>query len=156
MKILQRVSPFNLLLCKNRPTGTCFEVSQRPLFSIAAPLNLGPVDITCQISSRSGPALSHITSASLVTAFHFVQDFYNLEGNDPFGNRARFFYGPMMQGRDGVGSCPCVGTGVIFRREALISMGGQVRLGKGELGSVRQNVRVSIGKEAKTPETGSD
>ena len=41
------------------------------------------------------------------------------------GHRAAFFYGPMMQGRDGIGACPCVGTGVIFRRAALISIGGQ-------------------------------
>ena len=41
------------------------------------------------------------------------------------GHRAAFFYGPMMQGRDGVGGCPSVGTGVIFNRDALISVGGQ-------------------------------
>ncbi|GAQ89401.1 cellulose synthase catalytic subunit [Klebsormidium nitens] len=67
------------------------------------------------------------------------QDFYNLEANDPFGNRARFFYGPMMQGRDGVGSCPCVGTGVIFRREALISMGGQA------YGSITEDYNSAMG-----------
>ena len=53
------------------------------------------------------------------------QDFYNVDKDDPMGHRAAFFYGPMMQGRDGIGACPCVGTGVIFRREALISIGGQ-------------------------------
>eukprot|EP00898_Chlorokybus_atmophyticus_P002209 jgi/Chlat1/298/Chrsp1S08782 len=56
------------------------------------------------------------------------QDFYNVEPSDPMGHRARFFYGPMMQasrGRDGAGACPCVGTGVIFRRDALVSIGGQ-------------------------------
>ena len=31
----------------------------------------------------------------------------------------------MLQGRDGVGGCPCVGTGVVFRRDILMSMGGQ-------------------------------
>lgn len=36
--------------------------------------------------------------------------------------------GTMMQGRDGSGACPCCGTGVLFRRDALVSIGGQVRL----------------------------
>lgn len=53
------------------------------------------------------------------------QDFYNLDAEDKLGHAARFFYGPMLQGRDGVGACPCVGTGVIFRRDILLSMGGQ-------------------------------
>ena len=53
------------------------------------------------------------------------QDFYNLDSADALGHAARFFYGPMLQGRDGVGACPCVGTGVIFRRDILVSMGGQ-------------------------------
>ena len=38
---------------------------------------------------------------------------------------SRFFYGPMLQGRDGIGACPCCGTGVVFRRDVLVSMGGQ-------------------------------
>jgi hypothetical protein len=43
------------------------------------------------------------------------QDFWNVQASDPFVHCARFFYGPMLQGRDGIGACPCVGTGVIFR-----------------------------------------
>jgi cellulose synthase/poly-beta-1,6-N-acetylglucosamine synthase-like glycosyltransferase len=31
----------------------------------------------------------------------------------------------MLQGRDGIGACPCCGTGVVFRRDTLISLGGQ-------------------------------
>lgn len=61
------------------------------------------------------------------------QDFYNVEQNDPMGHRAAFFYGPMMQGRDGAGACPCVGTGVVFRRDALLSVGGQA------LGSITED-----------------
>ena len=72
---------------------------------------------------------------------------------------ARFFYGPMLQGRDGIGAAPCCGTGalacgaraagpsarphehapsssglasrialragVVFRRDVLVSIGGQ-------------------------------
>ena len=53
------------------------------------------------------------------------QDFYNLTASDPLGHRAAFFYGAMLQGRDGCGACPCVGTGVVFRRDALVSIGGQ-------------------------------
>eukprot|EP00879_Flechtneria_rotunda_P027223 GHRR01029130.1.p1 GENE.GHRR01029130.1~~GHRR01029130.1.p1 ORF type:complete len:136 (-),score=10.67 GHRR01029130.1:872-1279(-) len=30
-----------------------------------------------------------------------------------------------VQGRDGIGACPCCGTGVVFRRDPLVSMGGQ-------------------------------
>lgn len=53
------------------------------------------------------------------------QDFWNIAPNDPLVNGARFFYGPMLQGRDGIGACPCCGTGVLFLRDALISIGGQ-------------------------------
>ena len=53
------------------------------------------------------------------------QDFYNLDAVDRLGHAARFFYGPMLQGRDGVGGCPCVGTGVVFRRDILMSMAGR-------------------------------
>jgi hypothetical protein len=31
----------------------------------------------------------------------------------------------MLQGRDGVGAAPCCGTGVVFRRDVLVSIGGQ-------------------------------
>ena len=53
------------------------------------------------------------------------QDFWNIAPDDPLVNGARFFYGPMLQGRDGIGACPCCGTGVLFQRDALISIGGQ-------------------------------
>ncbi|KAF6262258.1 hypothetical protein COO60DRAFT_1677084 [Scenedesmus sp. NREL 46B-D3] len=48
------------------------------------------------------------------------QDFWNVDAADPLVHSARFFYG-----RDGIGACPCCGTGVVFRRDALISLGGQ-------------------------------
>jgi hypothetical protein len=44
---------------------------------------------------------------------------------DPLVHFARFFYGPMLQGRDGVGAAPCCGAGVVFRRDVLVSIGGQ-------------------------------
>lgn len=53
------------------------------------------------------------------------QDFWNVSNDDPMVHCARFFYGPMLQGRDGVGCCPCCGTGVIFKRSILVSIGGQ-------------------------------
>lgn len=31
----------------------------------------------------------------------------------------------MLQGRDGIGACPCCGTGVLFRKDILVSIGGQ-------------------------------
>jgi cellulose synthase/poly-beta-1,6-N-acetylglucosamine synthase-like glycosyltransferase len=53
------------------------------------------------------------------------QDFWNVDSEDPMVHCARFFYGPMLQGRDGAGACPCCGTGVIFPRSTLVSVGGQ-------------------------------
>ena len=53
------------------------------------------------------------------------QDFWNVDSEDPMVHCARFFYGPMLQGRDGVGCCPCCGTGVLFKRDILVSVGGQ-------------------------------
>ncbi|KAI8106252.1 hypothetical protein M9435_000798 [Picochlorum sp. BPE23] len=53
------------------------------------------------------------------------QDFWNVGSDDPLVHCARFFYGPTLRGRDGVGACPCCGTGVIFRRDILVSIGGQ-------------------------------
>jgi cellulose synthase/poly-beta-1,6-N-acetylglucosamine synthase-like glycosyltransferase len=53
------------------------------------------------------------------------QDFYNVPAGDPFVHSARFFYGPMLQGRDGLDCSPCCGTGAIFCRDALVSIGGQ-------------------------------
>jgi cellulose synthase/poly-beta-1,6-N-acetylglucosamine synthase-like glycosyltransferase len=34
-------------------------------------------------------------------------------------------YTIITQGRDGAGAAPCCGTGVLFRRDALVSIGGQ-------------------------------
>ncbi|KAL4421860.1 hypothetical protein ABPG77_001342 [Micractinium sp. CCAP 211/92] len=53
------------------------------------------------------------------------QDFWNVDAADPMVHCARFFYGPMLQGRDGIGAAPCCGTGVVFRRDVLVSIGGQ-------------------------------
>jgi hypothetical protein len=48
-----------------------------------------------------------------------------VDASDPMVHCARFFYGPMLMGRDGIGACPCCGTGVLFRRDILVSIGGQ-------------------------------
>ena len=53
------------------------------------------------------------------------QDFWNVDRDDPMVHCARFFYGPMLMGRDGAGALPCCGTGVIFKRDILVSVGGQ-------------------------------
>ncbi|KAK9793218.1 hypothetical protein WJX73_003952 [Symbiochloris irregularis] len=53
------------------------------------------------------------------------QDFWNVARGDPLSNFGRFFYGPVLQGRDGAGAGPCCGTGVVFQRDILVSMGGQ-------------------------------
>lgn len=53
------------------------------------------------------------------------QDFYNLPPGDPFGHQARLFYGPIQQGKDGMGSAFYTGTNAVLRREALVSVGLQ-------------------------------
>ena len=66
------------------------------------------------------------------------QDFWNVYADDPMVHCARFFYGPMLQGRDGAGAAPCCGTGVIFRRDILVSIGGQ------QIGSITEDTFTSM------------
>ena len=66
------------------------------------------------------------------------QDFWNVYADDPMVHCARFFYGPMLQGRDGAGACPCCGTGVVFRRDILVSIGGQ------QIGSITEDTFTSM------------
>lgn len=66
------------------------------------------------------------------------QDFWNVDSEDPMVHCARFFYGPMLQGRDGAGACPCCGTGVIFQRSTLVSVGGQ------SYGSITEDCNTSM------------
>ena len=40
-----------------------------------------------------------------------MQDFWNVAPHDPMVHCSRFFYGPALQGRDGLSACPCCGTG---------------------------------------------
>lgn len=53
------------------------------------------------------------------------QDFYNLPSDDPFGHQAKLFYGPILQGKDGMNSAFYTGTNAVLRREALVSVGLQ-------------------------------
>lgn len=66
------------------------------------------------------------------------QDFWNVNPSDTMVHCARFFYGPMLQGRDGAGACPCCGTGVIFKRDILVSIGGQ------SYGSITEDYNTSM------------
>lgn len=66
------------------------------------------------------------------------QDFWNVNPSDTMVHCARFFYGPMLQGRDGAGACPCCGTGVIFNRDVLVSIGGQ------SYGSITEDYNTSM------------
>lgn len=66
------------------------------------------------------------------------QDFWNVPPSDPMVHCARFFYGPMLQGRDGIGAAPCCGTGVVFNRTSLISIGGQA------YGSITEDYNTSV------------
>jgi len=49
----------------------------------------------------------------------------NMAADDPLANAGRFFFGPLQQGRDGLGAVCCCGTNVIFRRDHLVAIGGQ-------------------------------
>ena len=62
---------------------------------------------------------------NLVAFVQTPQDFYNLPMGDPFGHRASLFYGPIQQGKDGMGAAFYTGTNAILRREALIQVGLQ-------------------------------
>lgn len=53
------------------------------------------------------------------------QSFYNLPDDDPFGHRAKLFYGPIQQGKDGLNSAFYTGTNALLRREALVTTGLQ-------------------------------
>lgn len=64
-----------------------------------------------------------------------AQDFWNVAADDPLVHFGRFFYGPMLQGWDGAGAATCCGTGVVFRRDVLVSAGGQAY---GSITEVRQ------------------
>ena len=44
----------------------------------------------------------------------------------------------MLQGRDGIGAAPCCGTGVVFSRTALVSIGGQA------YGSITEDYNTSL------------
>ncbi|MFK8183363.1 MAG: glycosyltransferase [Phormidesmis sp.] len=53
------------------------------------------------------------------------QSFSNLPPDDPFGHRAKLFYGPIQQGKDGLNSAFYTGTNALLRREALVTTGLQ-------------------------------
>ncbi|KAK9789026.1 hypothetical protein WJX73_003117 [Symbiochloris irregularis] len=77
---------------------------------------------------RTGPPGKAVEGWRIKQKAGFIQtpqDFWNLEKKDSVVHAARFFYGPMLQGRDGIGACPCCGTGVVFQRDVLVSIGGQ-------------------------------
>lgn len=53
------------------------------------------------------------------------QDFYNVPKGDPFGHQAQLFYGPILEGKDGMNAAFYTGTNAILRREALVNVGLQ-------------------------------
>ena len=63
--------------------------------------------------------------ANQVAFVQTPQAFYNLPPGDPFGHQAHLFYGPIQQGKDGMGAAFYTGTNAILRREALVSVGLQ-------------------------------
>eukprot|EP01102_Stenamoeba_stenopodia_P017871 TRINITY_DN6472_c0_g2_i2.p1 TRINITY_DN6472_c0_g2~~TRINITY_DN6472_c0_g2_i2.p1 ORF type:complete len:643 (-),score=202.23 TRINITY_DN6472_c0_g2_i2:195-2123(-) len=71
------------------------------------------------------------------------QHFINLPFSDPFAHRNSLFYGPVIEGRDGQGGTPFVGTNAIFSRKALEDIGGIV------YGSVTEDMYTSMKLHAK-------
>ena len=63
--------------------------------------------------------------ANQVAFVQTPQAFSNLPPGDPFGHQAHLFYGPIQQGKDGMGAAFYTGTNAILRREALVSVGLQ-------------------------------
>jgi len=53
------------------------------------------------------------------------QAFVNIPASDPLCHRSRLFFGPLQAGRDGADAVCCCGTGCVFDRAALVSVGGQ-------------------------------
>lgn len=53
------------------------------------------------------------------------QAFVNIPASDPLCHRSRLFFGPLQAGRDGADAVCCCGTGCVFERAALVSIGGQ-------------------------------
>ena len=70
--------------------------------------------------------------------FRYAGDFWALPATDsPYSTC--ILPGPRcVQGRDGIGACPCCGTGVVFQRSVLVSIGGQA------YGSVTEDANTSF------------
>ena len=75
--------------------------------------------------------------ANRVAFVQTPQAFYNLPPGDPFGHQAHLFYGPIQQGKDGMGAAFYTGTNAILRQEALVSVGLQNFADEYELDSNR-------------------
>ncbi|GAB4215530.1 MAG: hypothetical protein OHK0012_15880 [Synechococcales cyanobacterium] len=63
--------------------------------------------------------------ANQVAFVQTPQAFYNLPSGDPFGHRASLFYGPIQQGKDGLGAAFYTGTNAVLRREAIVQVAMQ-------------------------------
>ncbi len=85
------------------------------------------MDDVLMILGGGGGWRGHVVcfSCMLQKTKNHTQDFWNVESSDPMFHLNSFFYGPMLKGRDGLGATPCAGTGVVFRRDVLTSIGGQ-------------------------------
>ncbi|MGB2921456.1 MAG: glycosyltransferase family 2 protein [Mycobacterium sp.] len=51
------------------------------------------------------------------------QRFWNVPDCDPLGSQADLFYGPIQQGKDGMGAAFFCGSNAVLRREALMALG---------------------------------
>ncbi len=66
------------------------------------------------------------------------QAFYNIDRKDLLGQNYAFFYECVMSGWDGSGCTPCCGTGVVFARPAMETLGGF------SVGSITEDFKTSL------------
>ena len=110
----------------------------------ASPAPGGPPAALKRLSTTS--AVSDWTSASALKwrrkqragFLQTPQSFVNVDAADALAHRSRLFYGPLQTGRDGADAVCCCGTGCVFDRAALISIGGQA------YGSITEDNKTSM------------
>ena len=71
------------------------------------------------------------------------QSFVNVDAADALAHRSRLFYGPLQAGRDGADAVCCCGTGCVFDRAALVSIGGQSYISITEDNATSQSLAAS-------------
>ncbi|CAM6036852.1 unnamed protein product [Sphagnum compactum] len=69
-------------------------------------------------------SLPYLVKSPNVAFTQIPQSFYNIPPGDPLSDSGLFFYEKMLVRRDAIDTANCVGTGAVFRRKHLDSIGG--------------------------------